>query len=74
MSIWFSLTAAMGLHAYAARFAEAGLTALVFDHASYGASPGEPRNHTNWEQQCPRVSWLRVAESLFEDASYAKHC
>lgn len=34
----------MGLHQYAARFAESGLASFVFDYRTFGGSDGEPRN------------------------------
>ena len=43
MAHGFSGTRDMRLGAYADRFAEAGLAALVFDYRHFGDSPGEPR-------------------------------
>ena len=43
MAHGFSATKEMGLAAFAAVFAAAGLTVLVYDHRCLGASDGEPR-------------------------------
>lgn len=40
----FSLTKDCGLEPYAARFAEAGMHAVVFDYRGWGASDGTPRD------------------------------
>jgi dienelactone hydrolase len=44
MAHGFGATRRMGLPAYAERFAERGLGALVFDYRTFGDSDGEPRN------------------------------
>ncbi len=51
----FTMTADAGLHAYAQRFAAAGLDAFVFDYRCCGASEGTPRmwidvprQHEDW--------------------------
>jgi dienelactone hydrolase len=41
----------MRLHAYAERFAQAGLAVLAFDYRHFGASPGEPRHLLDIKQQ-----------------------
>lgn len=43
MAHGFSATREQRLDAYAERFAEAGMAALVFDYRHFGASPGAPR-------------------------------
>lgn len=43
MAHGFSATRELRLDAYAERFAQAGLAALVFDYRHFGASAGEPR-------------------------------
>jgi dienelactone hydrolase len=43
MAHGFSGTRELRLDAYAERFADAGIAALVFDYRHFGASPGEPR-------------------------------
>jgi pimeloyl-ACP methyl ester carboxylesterase len=43
MAHGFSATRELRLDAYAERFTDAGLAALVFDYRHFGASPGEPR-------------------------------
>lgn len=43
MAHGFSATREQRLAAYAERFAQAGIAALVFDYRHFGASPGEPR-------------------------------
>jgi hypothetical protein len=44
-------TLEMGLTAFAAVFAEAGVSALVYDHRNFGISDGEPRGEINpWVQ------------------------
>ena len=40
-----------GLDAYARRFADAGLAALVFDYRHFGASEGEPRQLLDIDRQ-----------------------
>jgi uncharacterized protein len=51
MAHGFSATKEMYLDAYAERFAEAGLAALVFDNRCFGASDGEPRQEIDpWAQ------------------------
>ena len=51
MSHGFSALMAMGLDDYAATFAEAGFSVLVYDHRNYGASSGWPRHETDpWQQ------------------------
>lgn len=37
----------MGLHEFAATFAENGLAAFVIDYRCFGGSSGEPRNHAS---------------------------
>jgi len=37
----------MGLHEFAATFAEKGLAAFVIDYRCFGGSGGEPRNHAS---------------------------
>ncbi len=56
------------LDAYAARFAHAGLAALVFDYRHFGASGGEPRNlldirrqHGDWRAA---VSYARGLDGI----------
>lgn len=48
-------TFAMGLAAYAERFAAAGVAAVAFDYRSFGESPGEPRNEISIPRQ--RQDW-----------------
>jgi fermentation-respiration switch protein FrsA (DUF1100 family) len=43
MAHGFSGTRELRLDAYAERFVDAGIAALVFDYRHFGASPGEPR-------------------------------
>src|SRR3954470_8788094 len=43
MAHGFSGTRDMRLDAYAERFADAGIAALLFDYRHFGASSGEPR-------------------------------
>jgi uncharacterized protein len=51
MAHGFSAVKEMYLDAYAERFAEAGLAALVFDNRNFGASDGEPRQEIDpWAQ------------------------
>jgi fermentation-respiration switch protein FrsA (DUF1100 family) len=51
MAHGFSAVKEMYLDAFAERFAEAGLGALVFDNRNFGASDGEPRQEADpWAQ------------------------
>jgi dienelactone hydrolase len=51
MAHGFSATRELRLDAYAERFAEAGLAALVFDYRHFGASAGEPRQLLDIKKQ-----------------------
>jgi len=51
MAHGFSATRELRLDAYAERFADAGLAALVFDYRHFGASPGEPRQLVDIKKQ-----------------------
>jgi fermentation-respiration switch protein FrsA (DUF1100 family) len=51
MAHGFSATRELRLDAYAERFAEAGLAALVFDYRHFGASAGEPRQLLDIKRQ-----------------------
>jgi alpha-beta hydrolase superfamily lysophospholipase len=47
----WTATLAMGLEWFAAAFARAGVTAVVYDHLGFGASEGDPRGRINpWVQ------------------------
>ena len=51
MAHGYSAVKEMFLDAYAERFAEAGVAALVFDNRNFGASDGEPRQEIDpWAQ------------------------
>ena len=58
----FSATVAMGLEDWATGLAEAGFATLAYDHAGFGRSGGEPRQHVDWRQQArdlrTAVAWL----------------
>lgn len=58
----FSVTVAMGLEDWATGLADAGFVALAYDHAGFGRSGGEPRQHVDWRQQArdlrTAVAWL----------------
>lgn len=51
MAHGFSATRELRLDAYAERFADAGLAALVFDYRHFGASTGEPRQLVDIKRQ-----------------------
>jgi dienelactone hydrolase len=51
MAHGFSATRELRLDAYAERFAEAGLAALLFDYRHFGASDGEPRQLLDIKRQ-----------------------
>jgi dienelactone hydrolase len=51
MAHGFAATRELRLDAYAERFAEAGLAALVFDYRHFGASAGEPRQLLDIKKQ-----------------------
>lgn len=51
MAHGFTATRELRLDAYAERFAEAGLAALVFDYRHFGASAGEPRQLLDIKRQ-----------------------
>lgn len=60
----FSATVAMGLEGWAEGLALAGFAALAYDHAGFGRSGGEPRQHVDWRQQArdlrTAVAWLHA--------------
>ncbi len=72
MANGFSLTRDDGLPAFAERFAEVGLTAVVFDFRHFGASGGEPRQLTDLDRQRAdfraAVSFARGLEDVHGDA------
>jgi alpha/beta superfamily hydrolase len=64
----FGATRDARLAAYAERFADAGLTALVFDYRSFGASGGEPRQvldigrqHDDWRSA---IAYARALDGV----------
>lgn len=62
MTHGFSATRRMGLPAFAAAYADAGLAVLVYDHRNLGDSDGEPRRFVDpWRQmldQRAALTWL----------------
>src|SRR5579864_6221258 len=58
----------MHLHAYAERFVQAGLAALVFDYRHFGASTGEPRQLLDIKQQLAdwtaAISYVRTLDDI----------
>jgi fermentation-respiration switch protein FrsA (DUF1100 family) len=71
MAHGFSATKEMYLDAYAERFADAGLAALVFDNRNFGASDGHPRQEIDpWAQVRDYRHAITFARSLSDvDAS-----
>jgi dienelactone hydrolase len=61
----------MFLDRYAAAFAEAGLTTLVYDHFGFGASDGEPRQRpapsVQLEGYRDAIAWLGAQRSVDAD-------
>lgn len=57
-------TKAMGLQAYADRFAEAGFATLQFDYRGFGASAGEPRQWLDIKRQLE--DWRAVLDYAAE--------
>src|SRR6516162_6357646 len=58
----------MHLPAYAERFVQAGMAALVFDYRHFGASPGEPRQRLDIKQQLAdwtaAISYARTLDDI----------
>ena len=63
MAHGFSAVKEMYLDAYAERFTNAGLAALVFDNRNFGASEGEPRQEID--------PWAQVATTAMRSRSPA---
>ena len=73
MAHGFSAVKEMYLDAYAERFTEAGLAALVFDNRNFGSSHGEPRQEIDpWAPAWRNEVTLRSVEMLteYEPGSY----
>ncbi len=65
MSHGFTALRRMGLDAYAALFADAGMACLVYDHRNWGDSAGEPRLETDpWRQLDDMRDAVTFARSL----------
>ena len=65
MSHGFSALKGMGLDEYASSFAQAEIACLVYDHRSFGASDGEPRQEVDpWQQVHDMRDAISYARSL----------
>ena len=61
----------MGLHEFAATFAESGLAAFVIDYRCFGGSGGEPRNHASPKRHVAdlvaSVEYVKVRDEREQD-------
>jgi dienelactone hydrolase len=68
MAHGFGATRDLGLAAFAERFADEGLAALVFDYRHFGASEGEPRQLLDVKRQladwAAAISYARAREDI----------
>lgn len=59
----------MGLHEFAATFAENGLAVFVIDYRCFGGSSGEPRNHASPKRHVAdivaSVEYVKVRKEVF---------